>query len=301
MCCCVALFGSWVPDRAAIYCGDGELLRRLPEQLTNERGIPTNGSDAHTPSGVIGHGTHLPLRGLQRFGRRINLRVKTGLKLSGRWPHGSSVRQKLTAGIRCRIAGRDVREESTSGLTGEVCVTLPDGAVIGICSQSRRGQVGGVLSRISWELPPLPGSFCSGATLAAWGAALGPVVVAHRHPVLSGNWCSVVWRRCWHRKTANSRTQTTDNGKQNTYFSSLDNMVAQGNVLPVLYGECVWGRGWCSGNQHGRRRGRWSGCGDWSLMQNVLCETASGRFCRLWSVTMGKGGMGIPRAKRRIT
>ncbi|EQC0009507.1 phage minor tail protein L [Escherichia coli] len=30
---------------------------------------------------------------------------------------------------------------------------------------------------------------------------------------------------------------TSDNGKQNTYFSSLDNMVAQGNVLPVLYGE----------------------------------------------------------------
>ena len=30
---------------------------------------------------------------------------------------------------------------------------------------------------------------------------------------------------------------TTDNGKQNTYFSSLDNMVARGNVLPVLYGE----------------------------------------------------------------
>ncbi len=28
-----------------------------------------------------------------------------------------------------------------------------------------------------------------------------------------------------------------DNGKQNTYFSSLDNMVARGNVLPVLYGE----------------------------------------------------------------
>ena len=37
-----------------------------------------------------------------------------------------------------------------------------------------------------------------------------------------------------------ARTPTaasTDNGKQNTYFSSLDNMVAQGNVLPVLYGE----------------------------------------------------------------
>ncbi|MQR07821.1 tail assembly protein, partial [Escherichia coli] len=37
-----------------------------------------------------------------------------------------------------------------------------------------------------------------------------------------------------------ARTPTatsTDNGKQNTYFSSLDNMVAQGNVLPVLFGE----------------------------------------------------------------
>ncbi len=39
------------------------------------------------------------------------------------------------------------------------------------------------------------------------------------------------------RKPKTPRTQTTDNGKQNTYFSSLDNMVAQGNVLPVLYGE----------------------------------------------------------------
>ncbi|EGR60305.1 putative tail assembly protein, partial [Escherichia coli O104:H4 str. 01-09591] len=40
------------------------------------------------------------------------------------------------------------------------------------------------------------------------------------------------------------RTQTTDNGKQNTYFSSLDNMVAQGNVLPVLYGEMRVGHVW---------------------------------------------------------
>ncbi len=57
--CC---FGSSVPNHAAIYWGR-ELLHHIPEQLRNERGIPTNGSDAHTPSGVTGHGTHLPLRG----------------------------------------------------------------------------------------------------------------------------------------------------------------------------------------------------------------------------------------------
>ncbi|EGR63677.1 lambda tail assembly I, partial [Escherichia coli O104:H4 str. 01-09591] len=77
-------------------------------------------------------------------------------------------------------------------------------------------------------------------------------------------------------------------GKQNTYFSSLDNMVAQGNVLPVLYGEMRVGSRVVSQEiRHGRRRGRWSGCGDWSLMQNVLCETACGRFCHLWSVRNG--------------
>lgn len=36
-------------------------------------------------------------------------------------------------------------------------------------------------------------------------------------------------------------SRQTDNGKQNTYFSSLDNLVAQGNALPVLYGEMLVG------------------------------------------------------------
>lgn len=88
-------------------------------------------------------------------------------------------------------------------------------------------------------------------------------------------------------KAVTPTAASTDNGKQNTYFSSLDNMVARGNVLPVLYGEMRVGSRWSLRDQHGRRRGWWSGCGDWSLMKNVLCETASGRFCRLWSVRNG--------------
>ncbi len=57
-------------------------------------------------------------------------------------------------------------------------------------------------------------------------------------------------------KAGTPTAASTDNGKQNTYFSSLDNMVARGNVLPVLYGEMRVGsaRGF-SGDQHGRRRG----------------------------------------------
>lgn len=34
---------------------------------------------------------------------------------------------------------------------------------------------------------------------------------------------------------------SADNGKQNTYFSSLENMVAQGNPVPVPYGEIMTG------------------------------------------------------------
>ncbi len=37
--------------------------------------------------------------------------------------------------------------------------------------------------------------------------------------------------------------KSTDNGKQNTYFSSLDNMIAQGNPMPVPYGEMLVGSG----------------------------------------------------------
>ncbi len=68
-------------------------------------------------------------------------------------------------------------------------------------------------------------------------------------------------------ETENARMQTTDNGKQNTYFSSLDNMVAQGNVLPVLYGEMLVGSRVISQEISTADGGRRSGSGDWSLMQ----------------------------------
>ncbi len=57
--CC---FGSSVPNHAAIYCGDSELLHHIPEQLS-KREVHRQMAATHTPSGVTGHGTHLPLRG----------------------------------------------------------------------------------------------------------------------------------------------------------------------------------------------------------------------------------------------
>lgn len=75
------------------------------------------------------------------------------------------------------------------------------------------------------------------STLAAWGAAIG---AGGMTGILFSLGASMVLggvAQMLAPKARTPRTQTTDNGKQNTYFSSLDNMVAQGNVLPVLYGE----------------------------------------------------------------
>ncbi|MDU7660810.1 MAG: tail assembly protein [Escherichia coli] len=142
---------------------------------------------------------------MQRFGRRIDLRVKTGAEairaLATQLP---AFRQKLSDGwYQVRIAGRDAGETELSSRLNE---PLANGAVIHI-------------------VPRLAGAKSGGVFQAVLGAAL--IATAIWMPGIS----------IAAPKARTPRTQTTDNGKQNTYFSSLDNMVAQGNVLPVLYGE----------------------------------------------------------------
>ncbi|QLN18409.1 tail assembly protein [Escherichia coli] len=165
---------------------------------------------------------------LQRFGRRIDLRVKTGAEairaLATQLP---SFRQKLNDGwYQVRIAGRDAGETELSARLNE---PLANGAVIHIVPRLTGAKSGGVfqavlgaaLIAVAWWNPAgwlgataITGMYSAGASMILGGVAqmLAP-------------------------KPRTPRTQTTDNGKQNTYFSSLDNMVAQGNVLPILYGE----------------------------------------------------------------
>ncbi len=113
-------------------------------------------------------------------------------------------RQKLSDGwYQVRIAGRDAGENELSARLNE---PLKNGAVIHIVPRLAGAKSGGVFQAVLM--------YAAGASMILGGVAqmLAP-------------------------KARTPRTQTTDNGKQNTYFSSLDNMVAQGNVLPVLYGE----------------------------------------------------------------
>ena len=73
--CC---FGSSVANHAAIYCGDGgNCCTIFLTSSVNARGIPTNGNAAHS-IWRHRHGTSLPSRDLQPFGRRFSLSIKNG-------------------------------------------------------------------------------------------------------------------------------------------------------------------------------------------------------------------------------
>lgn len=136
-------------------------------------------------------------------------------------------RQKLSDGwYQVRIAGRDAGEADLSAHLNEPLVS---GAVIHIVPRLAGSKSGGVfqavlgaaLIAVAWWNPvgwlgaaAVSGMYAAGASMILGGVAqmLAP-------------------------KAKMPGAATTDNGKQNTYFSSLDNMVAQGNALPVLYGE----------------------------------------------------------------
>ncbi|HDS0509507.1 tail assembly protein [Escherichia coli] len=163
---------------------------------------------------------------MQRFGRRIDLRVKTGAEairaLATQLP---AFRQKLSDGwYQVRIAGRDTGENELSARLNE---PLANGAVIHIVPRLAGAKRGGIFQAVL------------GAALIAtaiWMPGLSIVASNLMFSLGAGMVLGGV-AQMLAPKAKTPKVSATDNGKQNTYFSSLDNMVAQGNALPVLYGE----------------------------------------------------------------
>ncbi|ELB6823619.1 tail assembly protein [Salmonella enterica] len=165
---------------------------------------------------------------LQRFCRRVSLQVASGAEavraLAVQLP---GLRQKLNDGwYQVRIAGDDVTADT---LTTSLHDPLPPGAVIHIVPRLAGAKSGGVfqavlgtaLIAVAWWNP------------AGWlgAAAVSGMYMTGASMILGG------MAQMLAPKPKMSEMRQTDNGRQNTYFSSLDNMVANGNMLPVLYGE----------------------------------------------------------------
>ncbi|EKB5402032.1 tail assembly protein [Salmonella enterica] len=171
---------------------------------------------------------------LQRFGKRFSLSIKTAAEgvyaLSMQIP---GFRQRMSEGwYQVRIAGRDVAPDD---VTARLHEPLPTGAVIHIVPRMGGAKSGGVFQVVLGAVAIGAAFFTGGASMAAWGALSTGLFTAGASMMLGG-----VAQMLAPQPKAPSM-HNADNGKQNTYFSSLDNMVAQGNPLPVAYGEVMTG------------------------------------------------------------
>ncbi|EEU6049585.1 DUF1376 domain-containing protein [Salmonella enterica] len=151
------------------------------------------------------------------------------------WQTGRAIPKSRLAKIarisseRWGAVEESLREFFIDTLTTSLHDPLPPGAVIHIVPRLAGAKSGGVfqavlgaaLIAVVWWNPAgwlgaaaVSGMYMTGASMILGGVAqmLAP-------------------------KPKMSEMRQTDNGRQNTYFSSLDNMVANGNTLPVLYGE----------------------------------------------------------------
>ncbi len=132
--------------------------------------------------------------------------------------------QDTDNGYQIRIAGRDAGETELSARLNE---PLENGAVIHIVPRLAGAKSGGIFQAVLGAAV---------MAVAIWMPGVG-IMASNLLFSLGASMTLGGVAQMLAPRPKTPRTQTTDNGKQNTYFSSLDNMVAQGNVLPVLYGE----------------------------------------------------------------
>ncbi|ELC2813616.1 tail assembly protein [Salmonella enterica] len=175
---------------------------------------------------------------LERFGRRTDLSIKTAAEgiraLAVQIP---GFRQRLSEGwYQVRIAGQDT---SADNLSARLHEPLPAGAVIHIVPRMAGAKSGwfGVLAGVAL----IGASFIPGVNAIAWsiGAStmsLGSVAFSLGASMMLGGVAQLLAPQ-----PKSPSMHSADNGKQNTYFSSLENMVAQGNPVPVPYGEIMTG------------------------------------------------------------
>ncbi|ENL6302494.1 tail assembly protein [Escherichia coli] len=171
---------------------------------------------------------------LQRFGRRISLYVNTAAEairaLSQQVP---GFRCQMNEGwYQIRIAGEDTAPEAVYARLHE---PLSGRAVIHI--------VPGVFQVVLGAAAIVGSFFTAGATMALWGAALSAGGLTATTMLFSLGASMILGgvAQMLAPKAKTPEYKSTDNGRQNTYFSSLDNMIAQGNPVPVPYGEMLVG------------------------------------------------------------
>lgn len=145
-------------------------------------------------------------------------------------------REKMSEGwYQIRIAGEDVSEETLSARLHE---PLPPGAVIHIVPRMEGAKNSGLVQVIAGAAL-IVASFIPGLNVAVWAgmaATWSSLAFSIGASLMLGGVAQMLAP-----KPHAPSIHHADNGRQNVYFSSLDNMIAQGNPLPILYGEMLVG------------------------------------------------------------
>ncbi|WP_244445991.1 tail assembly protein [Escherichia coli] len=137
-------------------------------------------------------------------------------------------RQMNEGWYQIRIAGRDAGENELSARLNE---PLANGAVLHIVPRLAGAKSGGVFQTVL------------GAALVAAAIWMPGISIAASNIMFSVGAAMALGgvAQLLAPKPKTPEYNSADNGKQNTYFSSLDNMIAQGNPMPVPYGEMLVG------------------------------------------------------------
>lgn len=165
---------------------------------------------------------------LKRFGRRFDLCIKTAAEgLHALYLQLPGFRQRILEGwYQVRIAGRDVTPDD---VTTRLHEPLPAGAVIHIVPRMEGAKNGGIFQVVVGAALTVVGFATSWTGV---GAAVGAAGIA----MMAGGVVQML------TPTPKSpSTSHADNGKASVYFSSVDNMIAQGNPVPIPYGEIMCG------------------------------------------------------------
>lgn len=165
---------------------------------------------------------------LQRFGKRFDLSIKTAAEgLHALYLQIPGLRQKIQEGwYQVRIAGKDVTPDD---VTARLHEPLPAGAVIHIVPRMEGAKNTGIFQVVVGAVLTVVGIATSWTGV---GAAVGAAGIA----MMAGGVVQML------TPTPKSPTSShADNGKASVYFSSVDNMIAQGNPVPIPYGEIMCG------------------------------------------------------------
>ena len=159
---------------------------------------------------------------LKQYGDKFDMNIETAAEgLRGMCCQIKGLQQRIIDGwFRVRINGVDMTNDNLQfGLHSR----LPENAVIHIIPKVAGGKNGGVFQFIAGAIMVVVGaltSWCGGAALIAGGIGL-----------MVGGVAQML-----------TKTPKTDKLKEgltnkNTYFSNLDNTIAQGAPVPVIYGQ----------------------------------------------------------------